>query len=78
METRPVYIVRCHTDEYAMCQVVNKNSPNYGKYVALKCTCKYLNYWEPISSYYDDKLSANSTYRRLIDGSKNMQTMWPT
>lgn len=66
------YSVIAHTKEYALCKVISSRSCNYDKYVVIKCTIKRIDYWEPISNYYNDRYPAEAIYRRLIDGSKNL------
>ena len=60
------------TADYALCKVINSRSRHYNKYVVLKCTLKRVNHWDPISNYYRERYTADSIYRRLIDGSKNL------
>lgn len=72
MAEQEKYIVITHAGDYALCKVANTRSRNYDKYVVIKRTLKRVDYWEPISQYYKDRYPAETIYRRLLDGSKNM------
>lgn len=72
MEKQIQYNVITDTENFALCKVASKHSKHYDRYVVLRRTKKDVNHWEPTSRHYKDRHPAESIYRRLIDGSKDM------